>query len=449
MKTLAAAFVGVLLSAMLASYAHATWRMAVTRSDLVKEHIPPHASSIVGNLGTVRVFKSGNASLPNWSKVEISFRLLGATFNRPSYGYVPNRIGSDLPPSLFSSDIEESVSSDASTVTYTLRAMGIKEDTRKSDLFLSFGTGEVTLHHSGSIRVAVTVRLIQDGQDSLDEPRVWLDETATLARRVSVLGEFGAAPAAYPTAYAEFPSKGRLTIDPHQGFGHRHAVRELAEGNHMFVAELNSDHGPSPNRAIAVHASLRVRGGGTAFMDLDGDGAGSPDEAFSDADADGLRWASAHASHFAGAAVPVYFKPDAPIIPQAVGLCVEVRYEIDSMPQVDEYGCVSAQIAYDAYRPEDAVGLSGPNGMRPSALTLTCLDAWETCQVLAECRDRDGMAFEGQLSDIEPGATAVYSAAGLGDDLAPMGFLSSTDAQPGHCRFHSSRELSVLHRTAN
>ena len=91
------------------------------------------------------------------------------------------------------------------------------------------------------------------------------------------------------------------------------------------------------------------------------------------------------------------------------GLSAEVHVSLQS------FGCVSADIAYDAEPPQLAAALRGPNSLSPSVLTLTCLDPWRQCQVLA-------------------------------NNLTPAGFLNATADNPGHCQFHSTHQLSVLHQ---
>ncbi|MDE0270724.1 MAG: hypothetical protein OXP11_05905, partial [Gammaproteobacteria bacterium] len=83
--------------------------------------------------------------------------------------------------------------------------------------------------------------------------------------------------------------------------------------------------------------------------------------------------------------------------------------------------------------------------LSPSVLTLTCLDPWRQCQVLAECRDKDGAAHQGLLPAISAGATAVHSASTLANNLTPTGFLTATTENPGHCQLHGTQQLSVLH----
>ena len=79
-------------------------------------------------------------------------------------------------------------------------------------------------------------------------------------------------------------------------------------------------------------------------------------------------------------------------------------------------------------------------------LTLTCLDPWRECEVLAECRDRNGTPHQGLLPNLSAGSTTVHSASTLAANLSPAGFLNDTANNPGHCQFHSSHRLSVLHR---
>ena len=88
---------------------------------------------------------------------------------------------------------------------------------------------------------------------------------------------------------------------------------------------------------------------------------------------------------------------------------------------------------------------SGPSSLGPSVRTLTCLDPWRECQVLAECRDKDGMAHQGLLPTISASATTLHSATTLANNLTPAGFLNDTTDNPGHCQFHSTHQLSVLH----
>ena len=122
------------------------------------------------------------------------------------------------------------------------------------------------------------------------------------------------------------------------------------------------------------------------------------------------------------------------------GLSAEVHVSLQS------FGGGSADIAYDAEPPQLAAALRGPNSLSPSVLTLTCLDPWRQCQVLAECRNKSGTPHQGLLPNISAGATAVHSATTLANNLTPAGFLTATADNPGHCQFHSTHQLSVLHQ---
>ena len=137
---------------------------------------------------------------------------------------------------------------------------------------------------------------------------------------------------------------------------------------------------------------------------------------------------------------------ESPLQPDNVELCAETRYTSGSTRSSDRHGCVSADIAYDAEPPQLAAALRGPNSLSPSVLTLTCLDPWRQCQVLAECRNKSGTPHQGLLPTISPGATAVHSATTLANNLTPAGFLTATADNPGHCQFHSTHQLSVLHQ---
>lgn len=250
----------------------------------------------------------------------------------------------------------------------------------------------------------------------MDQPVEWLRATKALAHFDSVVPGFGIIPAGHPTAYIEFPGRSQLDAAPNRDVGH--TVEALADGNHMLVAHLGQDRSQDPpppelrspdgfplnlqnphsGLAADVHVSLRTFGGGSAFIDEDHNGAGSTVERF---------------------AAPT---------------------------GMNERLSTSANITYDAEPPQLADGLRGPNSLSPSVLTLTCLDPWRKCQVLAECRDRNGTAHQGLLPNLNAGSAAVHSASTLAANLSPAGFLNDTANNPGHCQFHSSHRLSVLHR---
>ncbi len=124
---------------------------------------------------------------------------------------------------------------------------------------------------------------------------------------------------------------------------------------------------PHSGLAADVHVSLRTFGGGSAFIDEDHNGAGSTGERF---------------------AAPT-------------GMNERLA------------GCASANIANDAEPPQLADGLRGPTSLSPSVLTLTCLDPWRECQVLAECRDRNGTPHQGLLPNLSAGSTTVHSASAI------------------------------------
>ncbi|MCZ0942267.1 MAG: hypothetical protein OXJ53_04345 [Gammaproteobacteria bacterium] len=292
----------------------------------------------------------------------------------------------------------------------------------------------------------------------------WLLATKALAHFDSVLPGFGIIPTVHPTAYIEFPGRSQLDASPSREFGH--SVEALVDGNHMLVGRLGQSQGVAPappelrnpdglplnlrnphsGLSAEVHLSMRTFGGGSAFVDQDENGAPSEGERFPAPTGMTERLASTTVplSAFAGSPLPVYYLP-----PSASGSLqpdsVEARYTSGSTRSSDLHGCVSADIAYDAEPPQLAAGLRGPNSLSPSVLTLTCLDPWRQCQVLAECRNKSGTAYQGLLPTINVGATAVHSASTLANNLTPTGFLNDTTDNPGHCQFHSTHKLSVLH----
>ena len=317
--------------------------------------------------------------------------------------------------------------------------------------------------------MTVVVQLTHDGSGSrLDEPAEWLRATRALAHFDSVLPGFGIIPPDHPTAYIEFPGRSQLDASPNREFGH--SVEALVDGNHMLVGRLGQSQGVAPappelrnpdglplnlrnphsGLSAEVHLSMRTFGGGSAFVDQDENGAPSEGERFPAPTGMTERLASTTVplSAFAGSPLPVYYLPPSSsgsLHPDSVELCAETRYTSGSTRSSDRHGCVSADIAYDAEPPQLAAALRGPNSLSPSVLTLTCLDPWRQCQVLAECRNKAGTPHQGLLPTVNAGATAVHSATTLANNLTPAGFLNATTDNPGHCQFHSTHQLSVLH----
>ena len=185
----------------------------------------------------------------------------------------------------------------------------------------------------------------------------------------------------------------------------------------------------------------------SAFIDRNLDGGPSTGEAFPSVEGGGERRLTLPLEEFLGRSLPIYYSPPISptgIQPDTVALCVAVNSTVGAAPKTADHGCAATGISYDAQAPQPAVGLRGGSSLTPSTLTLTCLDRWEDCQILAECRNRSGAMHYGQLPTIAAGAAEIYSASKLADALVPAGFLEATSANPGHCLFHSSRALSVV-----
>ena len=200
---------------------------------------------------------------------------------------------------------------------------------------------------------------------------------------------------------------------------------------------------------VAISLSAFAEGG-SAFIDRNLDGSLSAGEAFPSVDDGGERQVTLPLEEFLGRSLPIYYSPPispAGIQPDTVALCAAIRSTVGSAPKTADYGCAATEISYDAQAPQRAVGLRGSNSLTPSTLTLTCLDRWQDCQVLAECRNRSGTMHHAHLPALAAGATVVYSASKLAGSLAPSGFLEAASANPGHCLFHSSRALSVVQGT--
>ena len=320
--------------------------------------------------------------------------------------------------------------------------------------------------------MTVVVQLTHDGSaGGLGQPVEWLRATKALAHFDSVVPGFGIIPADHPTAYIEFPGRSRLDAHPNRDVGH--SVEALADGNHMLVAHLGQDRSlepappelrspdgfplnlqnPHSGLAADVHVSLRTFGGGTAFIDRDQNGAGSTGERFpaptGRIERLTLTATTIPLATFADDPLPVYYLPPSnpgSLQPNSIRLCAETRHRSGSTRPARSHGCTTANTAYDAEPPQLADGLRGSTSLSPSVLTLTCLDPWRECQVLAECRDRNGTVHQGLLPDLSAGSATVHSATTLAENLSPAGFLNDTADNPGHCQFHSSHRLSVLHR---
>ncbi len=371
----------------------------------------------------------------------------------------------------FRTPFAQEVGNNGETVTYSLRARNDFEyEGRGDEAILRFRPHRI-IALDDTAYVTVVVQLTHDGSagGGLDQPVEWLCATKALAHFDSVVPGFGIISAGHPTAYIEFPGRSQLDAAPNRDVGH--TVEALADGNHMLVAHLGQDRSQDPpppelrspdgfplnlqnphsGLAADVHVSLRTFGGGSAFIDEDHNGAGSTGERFAAPTGMNERLSATAVllAAFAGDPLPVYYLPPSgtgSVAPDSVRLCAETRYTSGSTRPSDSHGCTTANIAYDAEPSQLADGLRGPTSLSPSVLTLTCLDPWRECQVLAECRDRNGTTHQGLLPNLSAGSTAVHSASTLAENLSPAGFLNDTANNPGHCQFHSSHRLSVLHR---
>ena len=251
------------------------------------------------------------------------------------------------------------------------------------------------------------------------------------------------------------------TLTPKPRNAVAHSVRAITEGPHALLGRVGSS---STDRyamrdkdgeqaflqdveaKVAISLSAFAEGG-SAFIDRNLDGGLSTGEAFPSVEGGGERRLTLPLEAFLGRSLPIYYSPPigpTGIQPDTVALCVAVNSTVGSVPKTADHGCAATGISYDAQAPQPAVGLRGGSSLTPSTLTLTCLDRWEACQILAECRNRSGTLHHAQLPAIAAGATEIYSASKLADALAPVGFLEATSANLGHCLFHSSRALSVV-----
>ena len=370
----------------------------------------------------------------------------------------------------FRTPFAQEVENNGETVTYSLRSRNAFAYEGSGDAaILTFRPHRIIALDDTAL-VTVVLQLTDDGSASrLDQPEEWLRATKALAHFDSVVPGFGIIPADYPTAYIEFPGRSQLDAHPNRDVGH--SVEALGGGNHMLVAHLGQDRSletappglrspdgfplnlqnPHSGLAADVHVSLRTFGGGSAFIDEDHNGAGFAGERFPAPTGriERLTATTIPLATFADDPLPVYYLPPSnpgSLQPDSIRLCAETRHTSGSSRPSDSHGCTSADIAYDAEPPQLADGLRGPNSLSPSVLTLTCLDPWRECQVLAECRDRNGIPHQGLLPNLSAGSATVHSASTLAENLSPAGFLNDTANNPGHCQFHSNHRLSVLHR---